>query len=1631
MTPPEDTEDQGQDGKKALNAPGGSSLGNDPSNANNLRDLIHPEVNQRTGKLRLAVAAPVLPGIGGLDVDLGIEYMQSDGSPPRRVLGLPTNWQYRLSYIVGEQIVLNGQQSYTVGSRWARGMKYYNLQDMNLEAHNDQPPLPYDSSQRYLHVLVSLNGERQYFDLRGRLIARADAHGNHILFYYSDPDRDVYNTTLQRIVDTYGQDIQFDYPDNAIEITFPEGEGEPLRFAYECNPVGQLTAYRDPTGKRTTFTYDGGQMLRNLLSRIESPDKLVTTLSYSLIFSKGTTGERRLDVVSELNRTCQGAVRTTKFHFDPDGNKQNYTGYPTYILAGQDNLLESNNNRFRYVTTVDDGITLTRHTYNNLHLELQTDVYSSSLPGDLISTTLYTYPDEGPDQTFPAFNSLSPCYQLPKEVETRSYNPGDTQTFRARKTVNTYNDAGQVTSTSDYTASPGGAFEQEKVESTTFDPRFGQELEKDVSDYRAMGPLGVQPVVTRLARTLTPDGRLVAHSELGFVVSGRYSPSRRTSYEYDLQGRVSRQDYAWTEPGDHDPASTLSRTSYCHDSSRHHLLTVQHTDALGATTSRLMDTATGLPLSETDASGHTTRFTHDALGRKTSVVDPLGHTTGWVYDDAACTTTIHHPNGYQVTLRHDGFGQWVSHADNAGPQKAQRTLYRRTYDSLGRLDCEQGILGDASVLAYAYDARGRLSQLTDALGNVRSHAYDDVAGTQTEFYNGIRTRTLHFDDHRNVIKEEVFPAPSGSPRVTTTGYDGQGRVVFTQLGDGSASGITRQLHRDVLGDDWKTETRGGDGTMVVRTDERDLLGNVIRTTKTLTAAHRTVSAQSPTYRYDATGLLVQSLHSLGQGEAFSYDANGNLETQTDFAGNTFRHEYDAAGALVRKTFSDAGTRHRFEYSHDASNHRLLSVEHFADDQSQGRIQYTYQDDGKVTSVRYQPGDRQLQWQYDPETNQLVRFTDAAGVVTHFRYTANGQLLSMGPVTGTTDAVTFSHYTRAEAPAHSGKVKSISFANGVSVAYDYDGFGRIGTATARAPALSPTNALVCITYTYDDTTGNLTRKVLSSPHEPQDPSLNHQVAYQYNGIGQLTQEEVSTPEGGLLTRRTYGYDAAGNVVQRTLRHASAEGETTTFQYDADNKLIAVLTPGIPERRLSYDSNGNLVEDGAGRTFGYNALGQLTAFEAAGARFSYTYHPDGLRASKQESAATPVHYYYDQNPVPNLINEVQGSTSASYQLSGAVRFTRRVEGSGMQALLHDQGHVVASLLGQTLSRSRFSAYGELDASTGGSDTGSFRFQDNPFGFAGEYRDAESGLYYLRARYYDPHLMRFLSRDSAVMFNRYSYCSGNPVMLVDPSGNAAWWQWLTMGAAVMAGIAATIATAGALSGAAAGLIAGSSTLVTGAINVGIAATAGVAGAIASNAITAIGNSWGENKWGPEQFFNKNLGIDIGLGAVAGALGSSVTQGGVAVAKKLAGETGRLATASKALAGFVGGAVESTFEGSTLELAKTGEVDWKMLLASGVGGGGMGGVAGQFSDEIKQFAKRFIKLPHWSARYDLEKLRAPAVGGRMEPKLTAYRKIDVELDAPVPNAASGDSAGTAPHRWASDQGENTSAPVAFLLFR
>ena len=90
---------------------------------------------------------------------------------------------------------------------------------------------------------------------------------------------------------------------------------------------------------------------------------------------------------------------------------------------------------------------------------------------------------------------------------------------------------------------------------------------------------------------------------------------------------------------------------------------------------------------------------------------------------------------------------------------------------------------------------------------------------------------------------------------------------------------------------------------------------------------------------------------------------------------------------------------------------------------------------------------------------------------------------------------------------------------------------------------------------------------------------------------------------------------------------------------------------------------------------------------------------------------------------------------------------------------------------IDSNRFAPYGEAISPV----AKNARLTNSPFGFTGESHDIEGGLIYLRARYYDPTLGRFLSEYSyegqisnPLSINLYTYCENNPILYTDPSGH-----------------------------------------------------------------------------------------------------------------------------------------------------------------------------------------------------------------------------------------------------------------------
>ena len=182
---------------------------------------------------------------------------------------------------------------------------------------------------------------------------------------------------------------------------------------------------------------------------------------------------------------------------------------------------------------------------------------------------------------------------------------------------------------------------------------------------------------------------------------------------------------------------------------------------------------------------------------------------------------------------------------------------------------------------------------------------------------------------------------------------------------------------------------------------------------------------------------------------------------------------------------------------------------------------------------------------------------------------------------------------------------------------------------------------------------------------------------------------------------------------------------------------------------------------------------------------TYDGDGVRFSRQVDAGPVTRYVTDlASSLPVTIDD------GSRKYVWGIGLAYAVSGSAIEVYHTDRlGSVraITDAAGTVTATYRTDEFGIETASTGTST--------QPYGFTGEPEDA-SGLSYLRARYYDPVLGRFTSRDtwagsgaSPRSLNQYAYMANNPLSATDPSGH---WLNIVVGAAI-GGIAGFLGSVG----------------------------------------------------------------------------------------------------------------------------------------------------------------------------------------------------------------------------------------------
>ncbi|HSD84008.1 MAG TPA: RHS repeat-associated core domain-containing protein, partial [Anaerolineae bacterium] len=309
-------------------------------------------------------------------------------------------------------------------------------------------------------------------------------------------------------------------------------------------------------------------------------------------------------------------------------------------------------------------------------------------------------------------------------------------------------------------------------------------------------------------------------------------------------------------------------------------------------------------------------------------------------------------------------------------------------------------------------------------------------------------------------------------------------------------------------------------------------------------------------------------------------------------------------------------------------------------------------------------------------------------------------------------------------------------------YAYDAAGQITHLTISDT--TATTSLLQLDYTYD-AAGNITGITSSRAGA---------TTYVYDVLNRVTGINSAS------FNTTYAYDAAGN-------RTSANG--VTFNYDAAGRLSS----SSDGASYTYDAAGNLLtrrRNGQTDTFQWTGQGRLARITYADGTFSaYTYDAAGRRIRQRRRDGSLTYYTYLGS---NLAQELDasGAVFASYTYDGLDRpismWRRDASPSGQTYfyLLDHLGDVLGLVdeNGVTAATYRYDPWGNVISSTGSII--------NPLRFAAREWDEDSGLYFDRARYYDPSVGRFMSRDRLGInggLNQYAYVGNNPIRFRDPLG------------------------------------------------------------------------------------------------------------------------------------------------------------------------------------------------------------------------------------------------------------------------
>jgi RHS repeat-associated protein len=757
------------------------------------------------------------------------------------------------------------------------------------------------------------------------------------------------------------------------------------------------------------------------------------------------------------------------------------------------------------------------------------------------------------------------------------------------------------------------------------------------------------------------------------------------------------------------------------------------------------------------------------------------------------------PFASEVHYEWDALGRLVTetHVRRASSDApAEFRISRYGYDEAGLLRWQS--LPDGSAAVYEYDVEGRLTERFTAPPPADLSVMPHVAPEHR-----VGRERWSYDAAGN---ERRFIDPTGA--VTIRDWDGCGRCL-------RITAPSRQETRFIYDRDGnlvKQETDAGhenhitydaSGRWIQRSDnlgyllkvKRDCLGRVTDISQSADS-----ESWNQHYEYQANGKMLGIQFADGAVESFRYDAYGNrCERRRGWSGkepdSVEQYTFDAHGRIQTVFVGKYGQRTaKFGYEYNDSSGEVRCIDAI------GNVAVSRYDNAGFLVERIDAEGRRLRFSHDTSGRLIRRWSEDGSVDATYAYSQEGRMEeatehgvgyqwvydSAGRVVEHRQNIRGQQRVMFYRHDDAGRViekrcddawwvrlkygssclpSSLSLP-GKSVDLTYDPAGRLtgewwDGGGSNTYAYAPTGALTQLRCL--DQGGNLRfEQVLELDHRQRPLTerrrLGHRelaLFYRYDALNRLTEQTISEQGHSTLVHR-YEYDEHQNRVREQL----PDSTTRSFACDEADRLLSTDQPSGPMSR-TYDRCGLLTHDGL-RPYTYDAAHRLRSVgrSSTDGSVAFEYAATGELACCVRGEALERTFY-------------DGTLAVLSETS----HERRTQFWGIRpdCLIAAQqtelapSRIFTDLWGSVLGGEPDSAmreygpFGESEAELGGI----------AFGFSSKLYEPCSGLYYNRARFYDPATGRFIQPDPKGMIdgpNLYVFGLNNPVHYGDPEGTEA---------------------------------------------------------------------------------------------------------------------------------------------------------------------------------------------------------------------------------------------------------------------